>query len=62
MARKRTYTYELPDNIEVEVIAIKEDKVIKKVMPYVDFLNMKRKTGWTYTAYQKGYSQFKTTE
>ena len=50
----------IPMTTEIEVVAIKGLQVTKKVMTYSEALNLKRKKGWVYKIYQKGYSQFRT--
>lgn len=44
---------------EVELVAIKGDKIYLQVMPYEEALNKDRKEGFTYIIYQKGFSQYK---
>jgi hypothetical protein len=49
-----------PLTVDVEVIAIKGDKVVKKVMTYGKALEIPKAKGWTYRFYEIGFSQFKT--
>lgn len=49
----------LPDNTEIEVVAIKGSKVVVTKMTYGDFLKLEQRKGWVYTSYQIGFSQFK---
>ena len=59
MAKIKENTF--PLDAEVELIAIRGKEVFKKVMIYKDALNVKRKKGWKYIIFQKGFSQFKIT-
>lgn len=43
---------------DIELVAIKGNKVFKKIMKYGDALKVKRKKGWHYYNYQIGFSQF----
>ncbi|MEL4307416.1 hypothetical protein [Joostella sp. CR20] len=49
----------LPPETEIEVIAIKGKKTVKKIMQYSKALTMDRAKGWEYIFYQKNFSQFK---
>lgn len=68
MAKRTNNNYLLPDFTEVEVYALKGDKVYRVVMPFFDwkvFLkigrvgNVVRRSGWRYTCHQKGHGQYK---
>lgn len=59
MAKIKENTF--PLDVEVELIAIRGKEVFKKVMLYKDAINVKRKKGWKYIIFQKGFSQFKIT-
>ena len=48
----------LPLDTKIEVIAIKGDELHKKIMPYSEALQLKKKKGWNYLFYQIGFSQF----
>lgn len=52
----------LPLETEVEVIALKGDKAIKKIMPYGKALKIKKVNGWYYKFYQIGYSSYESNE
>ena len=49
----------LPLDTQIEVISIKGDKVIKKIMTFDEALKLKKVKGWTYVNYQLGFSKFK---
>jgi hypothetical protein len=49
----------LPYDTIIEVIATDGKDYIKKEMTYGEALNLKKKKGWRYDFYQKGFSQFK---
>lgn len=67
-ARKKPLTAEqkarftpdlLPANERIEVIRIdKKGIAVKKFMDYGTWKTMKKQSGFTYRAYQKGFSQF----
>lgn len=48
-----------PLTTEIEVIAIKGEKVVKKIMTYEKALEIPKAKGWRYVFYQLGFSQFK---
>ena len=59
--KKKKLAYNALDkNVIIEVIRIskKDGSVVKKEMPFGDWLVMKRTKGYYYTAYQKGFSKF----
>lgn len=60
MAKKIAYLGLAPETI-IEVIKVntKTMESDKKEMRYGEFLSLKKKSGFTYTAFQLGYSQFK---
>lgn len=58
----------LPDVTEVEVYALKGDKVYRVLMPFGDWKiffrmgrvgNLVRRDGWRYSCHQKGHGQYK---
>jgi hypothetical protein len=59
MAVKKTTFELLPLETIIEVVAIdREGGAMKKEMKYGDWLEIKKKKGFIYKAYQKGFSQF----
>lgn len=53
----------LPHETIIEVIRTnKSGEVVKKQMTYGEWKNLKKQVGYTYTAYQLKFSQFKTTK
>lgn len=50
----------LPNNTPIEVIATKNGKNFKELMPLEKWKSLDRKPGFTYSAYQVGFSQFVT--
>ena len=50
---------QLPLDTMIELVAIRNGKAFKKVLPYGEALKVKRKEGWKYIHYQLGFSQFK---
>lgn len=59
--RKKKEVSSLPLDTVIEVIAKKKGKTpVKNIMTYGEALNLKPKNGWSYSNYQKGFSQFKT--
>ena len=56
---KKDNTYGLPGDTIIEVVRTKGDEVVKKEMTYNQWLSMKKQPGYKYSAFQKGYSQFK---
>lgn len=50
----------LDDSVIIEVIRTKGDEVVKKEMTFGQWKNLKKQPGYTYSAFQKGYSQYKT--
>ena len=68
MAKKTNNNNLLPDVTEVEVYALKGDKVYRVIMPLRDwkvFLkngrvgNIARRDGWRYVCHQRGHGQYK---
>jgi hypothetical protein len=59
-AQKARFTPDLlPLSTVVEVIRVSKQGVnVKKIMNYGAWKAMKKQQGFTYTAYQKGFSQF----
>jgi hypothetical protein len=56
---KKEINVGLPLETKVEVVAINGKGVaIKKEMLYKEFLSLKTKRGYTYYAFQLGFSQF----
>jgi len=51
-----------PASTEIEVICIKGERVLKKVMTYKEALKLEKKSGWKYIFYQIGFSSFKLTK
>lgn len=51
----KEYTGELPLHTQIEVVAVKGDKVVKTVMSLDDALCMEKKVGWKYTNSQIGF-------
>ena len=62
MAKPKKKESLFPLDTEVELIAIKGEKVFKKVMRYGDALNVPRLKGFEYKYFQVGFSQFKNIE
>lgn len=61
-------SYVLPDVTEVEVYALKGDRVYRVLMPFSDWKiffrmgkvgNLVRRKGWKYSCHQKGHGQYK---
>jgi hypothetical protein len=57
MAKQKLTT--LPLDTEIEVFAFKGDVVIKRIMTYAEWIDIKRKPGWKYDAYEKGFCSIK---
>jgi len=49
----------LPLDTEIEVFAFKGDVVIKRIMTYNAWLELKRSPGWRYDAFEKGFCSIK---
>lgn len=49
----------LPDSTLIEVVAIKGNTVIKKIMTIEESMKLKKKSGWNYYNYQIGYCSIK---
>ena len=62
MAKKKRGDCMLPLSTLVDVYAKKGDTVIKKEMEYGQYLEMQRKKGWRYDAFQKDFCTIKPTE
>jgi hypothetical protein len=57
--KKRFLLDLLPINTIVEVIRVDKDgNFVKKEMKYGDWKEFKKQIGYTYTCYQKGFSQY----
>lgn len=52
----------LPKETIIEVICIKNDRVLKIEKTYQEALKMEKKEGWKYIFYQKGFSSFALTK
>ena len=48
----------LPFETIIEVVATDGKEYVKREMTYGEALNLKKRKGWTYINYQKGFSQF----
>lgn len=62
MAKKQqsgTVSYGLPESTIIEVIRTKGDEAVKKEMTYGEWITMKKLPGYNYSAFQKGFSQYK---
>lgn len=58
--RKKDNVFQLPLTTEIEVVALRKGfEPVVKVMTYENALEIKKKKGWNYIFYQKGFSQFK---
>lgn len=64
MAKKQLNNINLPSGTKVEVIRLNKGKteIIKKIMLYSEWLELKKQAGYEYHAYQVSYSQFKLTK
>ncbi|MCP4085071.1 MAG: hypothetical protein GY745_08485, partial [Actinomycetia bacterium] len=58
MAKKQNITI-LPMETKVELVAVKEKQLFRKILNYGDALKVKRKKGWAYFIYQVGFAQYK---
>ena len=56
MATKKDYTF--PLTTKIELVAMRENEVFKKIMTYEEALNVPKKKGWHYQCYEIGFSQF----
>jgi len=54
--------FELPQGLEVDVVARKGTTCIVKRMLYLDAKEIKKKEGWTYDIFQIGFHAFKNTK
>lgn len=52
----------LDHNTEVELVAIKGNRCIKKLMPLAQAMKTPRVKGWEYWIYQKGFCTIKETK
>lgn len=59
MIKKQPDFVSILDEIIIEVIAKSKDKTFIFDIKAKDFFSMERKNGFTYQAYQKGFSSFK---
>jgi len=57
--KKDVDNFGLPLDTIIEVIATNGEKVIKREMTYREALAMKKKKGWIYSNYQKGFCSMK---
>jgi len=57
LTRKKDFTF--PLSTDVELIAIKGEKVFSMILTYEYALNVPRKKGWNYRIYQIGFAQYK---
>jgi len=65
MAKNKEETeshHQLPLSTEIEIICIKKDRVIKITKTFEEALKIKKKEGWKYINYQKGFSSFEETK
>ena len=53
-------SFALFDSTVIEVIRTKGDEVVKKEMTLGEWRNYEKLPGYVYSAFQKGYSQYKT--
>ena len=49
----------LPESTIIEVIRTKGTEAVKKEMTYGEWITMKKLPGYIYSAFQKGFSQYK---
>lgn len=54
--------YILPLSMEIDIICIKNNRVIKITKTFEEALKMDKKVGWKYIFYQKGFSSFTETK
>lgn len=63
MARKANSKLDyvgLPYETIIEVVATDGETFVKREMTYGEALNIKKRKGWKYSNFQKGFSQFET--
>ncbi len=48
----------LPPDTQIELVCIKGDRVIKKIMTISESMQIEKKDGWIYLRYQIGFSSF----
>jgi len=46
------------DDENIEIIAMKGDKIFKTIITISEWKRFKKKSGWKYVAYQIGFSQY----
>jgi len=51
--------YQLPLETEIDVFAFRGDEIKKVTMTYGKWLNLRKKKGWRYDAYEKGFCSIK---
>ena len=56
---KKNKVFELPESTVIEVISTNGDKVYKKEMTYGEAKLIKKKEGFLYSFFQKGFSSYK---
>lgn len=49
----------LDDSVIIEVIALKNGLYYRSVMTVLEYRNFKKKSGFSYSCYELGFSQFK---
>jgi len=50
-----------PAETIVDVVAFKYDIIMVRQMTFKAFVGMKKKEGWTYSSFQKGFHSYKNT-
>ena len=60
-AEKRKFALALGNDVLIDVVRVnkKDGSVIVKEMTFGKWMEMKKTKGYFYTAYQKGFSQYK---
>lgn len=56
--KPKANSFDLPDNTIIEVIRTKGDEVVKKEMTFREWKELKKQPGYTYSAFQKGFSAY----
>lgn len=59
--KNKQENYLLPLSTKIEVVGIKVDKVVKKIMTFEESFNIVKKPGWLYYNYQIGVCSIKET-
>lgn len=62
MARRSKKYEPLPGSTPVDVVAVKDERVIIKEMTLLESRNLKRTRGWEILVYKKGFHAFRATE